>query len=99
MILEVAEFHIRPGEPPAFEQAMTRALQTITAKAKGVIGYAFMRSSESPQRYILQVTWERLEDRVVTYRQSPEREQWRALVSPFYAEPPAMEHFSLVAQA
>jgi quinol monooxygenase YgiN len=99
LIFEVAELRIRPGEQSAFEQAMTHALHTITAKAKGVTAYSFLRSSESPQRYILQVTWERLEDHMVAYRESPEREQWRALVSPFFAEPPTMEHFSIVAQS
>ena len=97
MLLEVAELRIHAGVQSAFEAAMTQALEAITAKAEGVSGYRFMRSSESPQRYIVQVEWERLEDHMVTYRGSPQREQWRALVAPFYAEPPAMEHYSIVA--
>jgi heme-degrading monooxygenase HmoA len=78
---------------------MSRALQTITAKVKGVIDYSFVRCVESPERYIVKVAWERLEDHMLTYRQSAEREQWRAIVSPFYAEPPKMEHFSIVTQS
>ncbi|QDL39846.1 antibiotic biosynthesis monooxygenase [Rhodoferax sediminis] len=98
-MLEVAEFRIRPGEQAAFEEAIERALRTITAKAAGMKGYRFLKGFESAERYILQVTWEKLEDHMVTYRQSPERDQWRAIVSPFYAQPPLMEHLTLLAQS
>ena|SRR3989442_1520779 len=99
MILEVVEFHVRPGQQAAFEQAMTRALHTITAGVSGVKGYTLIRCMESPERYLLQVTWEKLEDHMVTYRQSPDRDAWRAIVSPFYAQPPVMEHFSPVVRS
>jgi quinol monooxygenase YgiN len=98
MVLEVAHFQIRPGEQAAFEAAMDRALRTITAKAKGMKGYSFIRGIESPEQYILQVAWEKLDDHMVTYRQSPERDEWRALVSPFYSQPPRMEHFTPLLQ-
>lgn len=97
MILEVAEFHVRPGEQAAFEEALGRALRTITARAAGMQSYRLMRSVESPERYIMEVAWEKLEDHMVTYRQSPERDEWRAIVSPFYAWPPLMEHFAVLA--
>ncbi len=94
MVLEIAQIQIRPGENAAFEEAMELALRTITAKAKGCKGYAFMKGIESPEHYVLQVTWEKVEDHTVTYRQSPERDQWRALISPFYAQTPTMAHFT-----
>ncbi|QDL38637.1 antibiotic biosynthesis monooxygenase family protein [Rhodoferax sediminis] len=99
MIVKMAEFHVTPSEQEAFEVAMTPALQLITAKAVGMRGYAFMRCIESPKRYLLDVQWETMDDHIVTYRQSPERDKWRALVSRFYAHPPAMEHFTVVAQS
>jgi heme-degrading monooxygenase HmoA len=99
MILEVAEFRVRPGEQAAFEAAMTCALQTITAKAPGASSYRFTKCVESPERYLLQVTWKKLEDHMVGYRQSAGRDAWRALVSPFYAEPPRMEHFCVVTES
>jgi heme-degrading monooxygenase HmoA len=95
MFLEIAEIHIRPGEHEAFEEAIGRALRTITAKAKGVTDYKLHKGVESPERYVLQISWESVEDHMVTYINSPEREVWRSIVSKFFARPPNMEHFTL----
>jgi quinol monooxygenase YgiN len=99
MILEVAQFRVPLGEEAAFEAAMSLALQTITAKAQGARAYRFTKCVESPGLYMLQVAWDKLDDHMVTYRQSPQRDAWRALVSPYYAEPPRMEHYSVVTQS
>jgi quinol monooxygenase YgiN len=96
MFLEHAEIFIRPGEQEAFEAALSNALATITAKAKGVIDYKLHKGVETPERYILQVHWETVEDHIVTYYASPERQIWLANVRPFFAQPPKMEHFTLV---
>ena len=96
MFLEIAEIHIRPGEHEAFEEAIGRALSTITAKAKGSKGYKLHKGVESPERYVLQILWETVEDHMVTYINTPEREVWRSIVTPFFAQPPKMEHFTLV---
>lgn len=95
MILEVAEIFVRPGEQASFEAAMNLALGTITAQAAGMLGYQLLKCVESPSRYLLQVKWRAIDDHMVTYRSSPAREEWRAIVSPFYAKPPAMEHFDV----
>jgi quinol monooxygenase YgiN len=94
--LEIAEIHIRPEERQAFEEAIGRALRTITAQAKGVKSYQLHKGVESPDRYIMQVLWETVEDHMVTYLATPEREVWRSMVTPFFARPPKMEHFTLV---
>ena len=97
MFLEIAEIQIRPGEQERFEEAIARALRTITAKAKGSQGYKLHKGVESPERYVLQVLWETVEDHMVTYIKSPEREVWRSIVTPFFAQPAEMEHITLVA--
>jgi quinol monooxygenase YgiN len=99
MILEIAEFHIRPGEQAAFEEAMGRALHTITAKAQGVGNYKLHRSIETPERYVMQVSWASVDDHTVTYGRSQAHEDWRAIVRPFYAKPPTYQHFTLVTAA
>jgi heme-degrading monooxygenase HmoA len=52
-----------------------------------------------PSRYLLLVSWERLEDHTEGFRKSPEYEEWRRLLHHFYDPFPTVEHFSLVAQA
>jgi quinol monooxygenase YgiN len=97
MVLEIAEIYIRRGENEAFEEAIGLALRTITANAKGAAGYSLHKGVELPERYVMQVSWESLEDHMVTYIGTPEREIWRSIVTPFFALPPRMEHFTLVA--
>ena len=42
---------------------------------------------------------ETLENHTVDFRQGPLFAQWRAIVGPFFAVPPAVEHFELVAKS
>jgi len=99
MILELADFSIHPGQNAAFEEAMQRGLATVLTQAKGFRGYKINRGLESPNRYILQVFWDTLEDHTVGFRQSPAFPQWRAIVGPFFASVPVVEHFDLVAKS
>jgi len=57
------------------------------------------RGMESPERYILQVFWATLEDHTLGFRQSPAFVQWLALVGPFFASAPVVEHFDLIAKS
>jgi hypothetical protein len=44
---------------------------------------------------VLQIFWDTLEDHTVGFRQSPLFVEWRAIVGPFFAVPPVVEHFEL----
>lgn len=96
MILELADIRIHTGQNAAFEEAIERGLRAVLANAKGFQGYKVNRGLESPDRYILQVFWNTLEDHTVGFRQSDAFTQWRAIVGPFFAAPPVVEHFDLV---
>jgi heme-degrading monooxygenase HmoA len=96
MILELADIRIHPGQNAAFEEAIQRGIATIAARAKGFQGYKVNRGIESPERYILQFFWDTLEDHTVAFRQGPLFSEWRAIVGPFVAAPPAVEHFEIV---
>ena len=96
MILEIADIQIAPGQQAAFEEAIQRGLATVASQARGFRGAKVNRGIESPQRYILQIFWDTLEDHTVGFRQGPLFAQWRAIVGPFFAAPPVVEHFSLV---
>ncbi|MES2975547.1 MAG: antibiotic biosynthesis monooxygenase [Pseudomonadota bacterium] len=99
MILELADIRIQPGQQAAFEEAIQRGLKTVISQAKGFNGYKVNKGIESPERYILQIFWDTLEDHTVGFRESPLFAQWRAIVGPFFAEPPVVEHFDLVAKS
>lgn len=99
MILEIAEIRIAPGRQAAFDEAITRALETVAVRAKGMKGYKVNRGIESPERYVLQIFWETLEDHTVGFRGSELFAEWRAIIGPFFASPPVVEHFDLVTKS
>ncbi|MDD2919056.1 antibiotic biosynthesis monooxygenase [Rhodoferax sp.] len=99
MILELADFSIQPGQNAAFEEAVQRGLKTVIAHAQGFEGFKVNRGIENPQRYVLQIFWTTLEDHTVGFRGSPAFAEWRAIVGPFFASPPVVEHFELVAKS
>ena len=99
MILEFADIRIHPGQNDAFEEAIKRGLETLISRAPGFLGYTVNRGIESPQRYVLQIRWATLEDHTVGFRGSDLFTQWRAIVGPFFAVPPTVEHFELSAES
>ena len=99
MILELADIRIHPGQQAAFEEAIQRGLDTVASKATGFKRATVNRGIESPERYVLQIFWDTLEDHTVGFRESPLFTQWRAIVGPFFAGPPTVEHFEWVTKA
>lgn len=97
MILEVADIRIQPGQQAAFEAAIRRGAQTVIGQAKGYLGHTVHHGIEAPERYLLQIRWATLENHTVDFRQSPAFAEWRAVVGPFFATPPVVEHFTLLA--
>ena len=95
MILELADIRIQPGQQAAFEQAIELGLNTVAARAKGFRGAKVNRCIETTERFVLQIFWDTLEDHTVGFRQSPLFAEWRAIVGPFFAAPPHVEHFEL----
>jgi heme-degrading monooxygenase HmoA len=99
MILELADIRIQPGQQAAFDEAIVRGLETVIAKAQGFQGYKVNKGIETPERYVLQIFWATLENHTVDFRGGPLFPQWRAIVGPFFAEPPVVEHFELVGKS
>jgi heme-degrading monooxygenase HmoA len=99
MILEVADIRIHPGQQSAFEEAIRRGLDTVISKARGFRGFKVNKGIESPERYLLMIFWETLESHTVDFRGSEAFGRWRAIVGPFFAQAPAVEHFTLLGKS
>ena len=99
MILEIADIRIRPGQQAAFDEAIERGLRTVIARAQGVRGFKVNKGIESPERYVLQIFWDTLEAHTVGFRESPLFAEWRGIVGPFFAQPPVVEHFTLLTKS
>ncbi|MEP6587302.1 MAG: antibiotic biosynthesis monooxygenase [Polaromonas sp.] len=99
MILELADIRIQPGQQAAFDEAIQRGVKEVISKAKGFKGYKINKGIESPERYILQIFWHTLENHTVDFRESPAFTEWRSIVGAFFAAPPTVEHFKLLAKS
>ena len=99
MILELADIRIHPGQRAAFDEAIQRGVNEVISNAIGFQGYKVNKGIESPERYILQIFWETLENHTVDFRQSAAFGEWRAIVGSFFAAPPSVEHFNLLAKS
>jgi heme-degrading monooxygenase HmoA len=93
MILESALLEVKPGAEAAFEAAI-KAARPLIAATPGFRSIAVRRCLETPNRYLLLVEWEKLEDHTVGFRQSARYEKWRALLHDFYDPFPRVEHFA-----
>jgi heme-degrading monooxygenase HmoA len=97
MILEIADIRIQPGKQAEFDAAVQRGLREVISKAKGFLGFQVQKCIETPERYVLLIRWQTLENHTVDFRQSQAFQEWRAIVGPFFATPPHVEHFELLA--
>lgn len=99
MILEIADLRIQPGRNADFEAAAAEGAASVLARAEGYRAHKVMKGVESPDRYVLLIWWETLENHTVDFRGGPLFSQWRALVGPFFAAPPVVEHFAVASES
>lgn len=95
MILEVVSITIHAGQAAEFRSAFGEASKVIS-QAKGYISLEMQRSVDVEDHYLLFVKWHTKEDHVVGFRESPLFPEWRRLIGPFFASPPAVEHYELL---
>jgi heme-degrading monooxygenase HmoA len=95
MILEVAMLRLKPGTSVAYEAAFAQAAPII-ASMPGYVSHELQRCLEAPDRYVLLVRWQTLEDHTVGFRGSEAYQEWRRLLHHFYDPFPTVEHFELV---
>jgi heme-degrading monooxygenase HmoA len=91
VVLEVAQFEIKPGMEQEFEEGARKAVP-LFRRAKGCTSMKLQRSVENPGRYRLFVRWATLENHTVDFRQSQDFQEWRKLVGHCFVAPPSVEH-------
>ena len=97
MILELADITITAVLNAEFEAAIQHGIDTVIRNATGFVDAQVHKGIESTERYILTIHWQTLENHTVDFRGGPLFAAWREIVGPFFAKPPVVEHFDLVA--
>jgi heme-degrading monooxygenase HmoA len=91
MVLEMAHIVIKQGFENEFETNVKTA-HPLFLRAAGCTGMELQRSVETPNRYVLIVKWDTVEDHTVKFRGSEDFQAWRKLVGHCFASPPDVGH-------
>jgi heme-degrading monooxygenase HmoA len=91
VILERALITVKPGQAEAFKQAFAKARPHIEG-SKGCRKVEMRQGIEHPDDFLLLVWWDTLEDHNIGFRESPAFTEWRAILGPLFAAPPAVVH-------
>lgn len=92
MILEVAVLDVKAGQEAEFEQSFSVA-QAIIASMHGYVSHELRRCIETHTRYLLLVTWQRLDNHTQGFRGSAQYQEWKALLHHYYEPFPTVEHY------
>lgn len=95
MVLEVAQIEIHEGQHAAFTDAMRQAAPILMG-SDGYLRHELHHCIEAQSQFILFVYWATLEDHTVGFRESQRFVDWRAILSPFFAKPPHVQHYAEV---
>ncbi|MFH1797005.1 MAG: antibiotic biosynthesis monooxygenase family protein [Pseudomonadota bacterium] len=93
MIIEVATIRVKQGLEAEFEAAVGKAVD-VFRRAEGCLGLVLTRCVEDQSHFDVVIRWKTLEDHTVGFRNSPLFAEWRALVGPYFAEPPSVKHYA-----
>lgn len=95
MILELAILYVKSGQEKQFESDFVKAGQYISS-IKGYIGHSLKKCLAHPNKYLLLVDWEQLEDHTIGFRQSKEYLEWKNLLHHYYDPFPTVEHYETI---
>ncbi|WP_329332210.1 antibiotic biosynthesis monooxygenase [Streptomyces sp. NBC_00663] len=95
MVVEHARLTVEAGREEEFQEVFGTARQVL-AGADGFRWAELLRCAERPRVFLLLVGWESVEAHMTGFRESERFQRWRALVGPFFAEPPVVEHYHQV---
>ena len=92
MIVEHAVFTVAEADAEKFESAYAQA-KGLLEQTEGFLWARMHRGVERPGSFLLLVGWESLEAHNVNFRESERFPQWRALIGPYFAAAPEVEHY------
>lgn len=92
MVLEIAQYSAQPGKAEEFQAGLLKGIEIIR-KAKGCISATPRRQIEDPEKFIVMIEWETLEDHTIGFRGSPQFLEYRSHLAGLFVEPILAPHF------
>lgn len=94
MILEVPILDVIPDKTAEFEAGFQKA-QEIISSINGWLGHQLQQCMEVPNRYILLVRWQSVEDHIIGFRESNAYQEWKKLLHLYYSPFPVVEYYTM----
>ncbi|MDP1720913.1 MAG: antibiotic biosynthesis monooxygenase [Candidatus Nanopelagicaceae bacterium] len=94
MIREIGFVEVLEGREAEFEAAVKVAASTVLPRSHGFQGFQLHRGIERSGVYTFTLLWDSLEDHTIGFRESSLFAEWRAIIGPFFAHPPVVEHWT-----
>jgi heme-degrading monooxygenase HmoA len=94
MIREIGFVEVLAGREAEFEAAVKVAASTVLTRSHGFQGFQLDRGIERPSVYTFTLLWDTLEDHTIGFRESSLFAEWRAIIGPFFVNPPTVEHWT-----
>lgn len=92
MITEIVSLFIKDNENDFFEESFAEAGK-IFAAMKGYLKHDLQKCIEVPNKYILLVEWNSIDDHIKGFRKHKKYEEWKKLLHHFYEPFPMVEHY------
>jgi quinol monooxygenase YgiN len=92
VILERVEIEVKAGEVDRFIEMMECHGLNELRKAEGCLSLRMGRCFENPALFLALVEWDSVASHEA-FLKTPEIEAFRALITPFFASAPRVEHF------
>ncbi len=99
MIKEFSQVEVLPGRDGEFVAAVNLAVAKVLSTARGFIAFEIYKSVERENVYMFEIQWATLVDHTIGFRESDLFPKWRAIIGPFFASPPQVEHWGIVPAA
>jgi quinol monooxygenase YgiN len=94
MVLELAQYTAQPGKADEFQAGLLRGAEIIR-RATGCHSVTPQRQIEDPQKFIMTIEWDTLDDHLVVFRNSPEFTEYRSHINGLYVDIQAT-HYEII---
>ncbi|HEX9036322.1 MAG TPA: antibiotic biosynthesis monooxygenase family protein [Ktedonobacterales bacterium] len=92
MVLEIAQYTAQLGKADELQTGLLRAVEVIR-RAKGCVSATPRRQVEDPDRFVVTIEWETLDDHLVGFRGSPQFQEYRSHLTGLFVDPIVALHY------
>jgi heme-degrading monooxygenase HmoA len=96
MIVEIAIIRAKAGQADAMCRGF-QAARAVIAQADGYRGSTFHQGIEDPQRFVLRIEWDSVDQHMKGFREGPLFPQWRSHFGEYIDGTPDVGHFEVIA--